>query len=1404
MADDSTPAPEAKLPATLRGGKALLAARILGRFGVAILVLAALVFAGLRWLDTDDGRAFLIRQLPSISPESGLKIRAERIEGSIYGKAIIHGLTLADPQGVFARVPKLAIDWRPLDLLENRLTLRSLTAAEVQLLRLPKLRPTKQDRLLPDIDIDIGTLRIDRLVLEAPVSGKRRVLGLAGSADIRSGRAKIDLLAQTLPGTQGAEAIDVLHLKLDAEPDRDKFDLDAMLSGPADGVVAGVLGLKAPLDARLVGDGSWKRWKGQLQAKLGGAPLANVALTGTDGLFEIAGDAQPALLLKGVAAQVLGPRLAITASARLAKRHADVTLRAASAALVVSARGGLDFADEAIEALTVSAELRDPSKLNARLAGRDVRLNAKLAGSFVDPLIDYKLTAASLTWGPAIFSDLRAAGIVRGGERPLVVPVRATASRITGVGDVAEPLLTNVQIDGPLTFAAGQLKSSALALRTDRLTGKAMLAIPFNGTPWRIDVIGALPRYAIDGLGLVDVNADLVVRPAGRGAQVTGSTRIDVTRLDNGFFTALTRGLPRITADIVVAPDLSLAFTNARLASPGLALAASGSRSPQGLVQLTGSGSSSDYGPLTLRLAGPITAPVVDAVLLRPGFGIGLATLAVHVEPAADGWSFQANGASDYGPATGRGLINTRGEAVRIDLEAATLAGVTARGSLLQAPSGPFTGRFALSGSGLSGSAVLAAAGDVQRADITMTAKDATLATAVPVTIGQGRLRLAVLLPAAGPSATGSIELTDIERDGIHVDRADAVLSYAQGRGTMKASASGTTDIPFSINADAAITPERIEVRGGGRLGRNTVSLSGPAVFTYGAQGWSLAPVSLVTADGKAEFSGLIGQRNRLRARFDKVSLSLISAVMPRLDFSGRISGTLDLSLPTGGVPTGIANLRVNGLSRAGIASASLPIDLGLNARLTAAGAVARAVIVQGGKVEGRLQAQLGPIPAGSASLTERLFASQVKAQVRFNGPAQAIWGLSGIEALDVRGPVSLVADINGVLGDPRITGTLRSAGARVESTLLGAVIEDVALDSRFTGSRLELTRFSGKVGSGGTIRGTGGIDLSYERAFPMDIRLLVKNAQLLNRDDFSGTGSGRIRIATDEYGGVVSGKLVVDRATFRIGKAAVAEVPVLLVTERNTRTLGRPSIVYLPPTRWLLNLEVTGERRLFVSGMGIESEWSADLKVKGGATTPELIGRVTLVRGDYDFAGKRFALTKGDLRFAGGYPPDPLIDITAESTTSGFTAQLAISGTAGRPNIRFSSVPALPEDEVLSRVLFGASVTNLSAPEAVQLAGALASLRGGGGGFNPINSVRKGLGIDRLRILPSDSATGRGTAVAAGQYIGRNVYVELATDAQGYTATNIEVSLTRSLSILSEVATLGGTSANLRWKKDY
>ena len=74
----------------------------------------------------------------------------------------------------------------------------------------------------------------------------------------------------------------------------------------------------------------------------------------------------------------------------------------------------------------------------------------------------------------------------------------------------------------------------------------------------------------------------------------------------------------------------------------------------------------------------------------------------------------------------------------------------------------------------------------------------------------------------------------------------------------------------------------------------------------------------------------------------------------------------------------------------------------------------------------------------------------------------------------------------------------------------------------------------------------------------------------------------------------------------------------------------------------------------------------------------------------------------------------------SAEADVQGLNATVIVGGTGLRPEITFASVPQLPQDELLSRILFGTSITNLSAPEALQLACAVAALQSGSGRPRP------------------------------------------------------------------------------------
>ena len=62
----------------------------------------------------------------------------------------------------------------------------------------------------------------------------------------------------------------------------------------------------------------------------------------------------------------------------------------------------------------------------------------------------------------------------------------------------------------------------------------------------------------------------------------------------------------------------------------------------------------------------------------------------------------------------------------------------------------------------------------------------------------------------------------------------------------------------------------------------------------------------------------------------------------------------------------------------------------------------------------------------------------------------------------------------------------------------------------------------------------------------------------------------------------------------------------------------------------------------------------------------------------------------------------------------------------------------------------------------------------------------------------------GIGTQFAAGKYFGRRVYVEVVTDGRGYSATTVEYQITRWLSLLSSISTIGRESVNVRVSRDY
>lgn len=1372
----------------------------IARWVVIVLAgLALMAGVALALLNSAAGHRFLANQIEQLSPDSGLKIKVGRIEGSIWRSPVVRDIRFSDPQGQFLRVAEARLNWHPLDyLLRNRLTIDRLHIPRGELSRLPKLRPGPPDEpILPDFDIRLGDVRVDRLTIAEGIAGPQRSATITGRADIRSGNADVLLDARLIDGN------DRLRLALIAAPDRGDFDIDADVVAPRGGVLAAMTGLDRDLTAVIRGKGDWQNWRGALLADSGNAALARLTLGAADGRYSASGRLRPDLVSSGLVQRLTAGGVALDASGTFVDRTWDGTVALVGDGLRIDSKGKLDLGNNRFAATRIDGWLRRPAALLDSMDGQNVQLALLLDGALNGPRFQYRLTAPWLSFGRTRLNGIEAKGEGFAGRAVTQVPMQLRVASVTGVGALAEGIVRNLTADGVLALRDGILTSDLLRVRSDGLDGRFTLLANFRSGDYVVGFDGSLPGLEVPGLGRVDLVSDLDARRgAAGGFVISGTARAAVRRLDNGFLRGLTGGLPLASSSIRLGADGILRFDNLRISSPLLTLNGSGLRRADGTFQLSGSGTHRTYGPATVLLDGPIDRPRVTVRLARPLPAAQLSDVTLNLVPTAAGFDFVAEGGSLLGLFEANGqILLPRNLGAVIDIQRLAVGGTTARGRLAVA-NGGLAGQLLVGGGGLDGSIILSVPGGIQRIVANLTARDARFAGPPPILIRRGQVNATILLDPRGTDIDATFQGTGLQRGTLSIARIAGNARLVDGVGAVRASLAGARGRDFSLQLAAQVGRNRTVLRGQGTLGRQAIRLTRPAIIRRDGSGWRLESSELTYGGGRARLAGRIeGGEIDGEASLDNLPLTLLDVAWPDLGIGGRASGRL-VYRADGTAPTGEAQLWLIGLTRAGLTESSAPVDVALNAALSPTGFATRAVVRRGGTVIGRVQGRVSPLPGGD-DLIERIARAPLFAQARYNGEAGTLWRLTGIESLALSGPVELAADIGGTLNDPRIRGVMRARDARFESYQTGTIVTGISAVGRFDGSRLQLRDISGQTPGGGTVTGAGDFDLAAARGFALDLRLQADNALLVQRDDLVARVTGPVRIASDGAGGTVSGRLTLNRGSFRLGRATEAEaLPVINVVEINAPA-DRP-VPRAAASPWRLDLQVRGRNGFIVTGLGLESEWSTDIAVRGDVQNFAITGVARLVRGDYNFAGRRFELESGTIRFTGSTPVDPVLDIVAVDDIAGIDASIRVRGTGLRPEISFASNPQLPEDELLSRILFGASITNISVTEAAQLGVALASLRSGDDGLDPINAIRRATGLDRLRILPANSELGSGTSIAAGKYITRRVFVEIITDGQGYSATRVEYQITRWLALLGSVSTIGQESVNLRVQRDY
>lgn len=1412
--------------------------------------LVALVLVLLAALASPPGRHIAARTAERFAPD-GLTLRIESLDRLLPWGVTVGALELADRDGRFLRVERLSVDIDLAALVTGAVALPELRAGLVDVARLPVLPPSPPAPAAPSAGpppIALGELRVDRLALGPAIATRPVALALAGALVLdRTGR---------VDGTLVVERVEARAARLDltvrrpsaAEPARARLTLKE----DADGVLLGLLGRASgpTLDLVLDAEADARGAAARLAVAAGGEPRLTLSAdwtggAGTDGRLAVTGRGRIGDLLPPVAGPLFEGDLDLALDAALTGGRIDVPrLRVATGRLRADGSGSIGTTGERFELLVKAGGRGAPPVVlplaTGRVAFQEAALGLRLTpgggplpGSVAE--IDGYLIGADLPGlrlGQAAWlgrTETREGSLLA--ARRLPFAFQADLARLgrpdAGAGEI--PSLRLVA-RGDVVEPAGTAPSLALAEASATLPeGRAT----FAGTIAARGLDGTL-KVALDSLAGL---APLAGRPLagnlaldGRVAGDPGAGRLSLDL--TGTLDDPKTGIAE--ADRLLAGRTRLA---ARLAAADGTLTVSG-------LDVTGP-SLKVEGDAALGPAGPkarLAATVADLGLLRPG-------AAGRVDIAADlaGDTVAASVTVPSGKVSGLALDRARialdarlpapgrGPAATLSL-AGTLAGrpLVGRAELAEAGGHPTVPALDLSiGRNRARGAVAATPEGLLQGRIDLDFADLGEIGALALTELGGRLAGAVTLAPEGPRQRASLDLDgrDIAAPGARLGRLLARAAVDDLFGTPRVSgrveaeriAAGGEEIARAVLAaapspegtgfdvtvdgrdvDVTATGSLAEVPGGRRLALATASvvarglpikLRRPTAVVQGSVGVRLEPVDLDVAGGTLSLAGPILPAAALDVRLAGLPLAAAERFAPGLGLAGRLDAEAEIrgssNAPTVAWKTRIAGFRLAEAARAGVA----PLEISASGRAETT-ATTFDLDAKGG---GITVTGSGRVPFAGGGLDARVAADLPLALV---GP------LTGRE-MRLAGRVDAEVTARGSLAAPDLSGRILLKDAEVADGETQVTLKGVEGRIDLTEKTARIERLEGNLAAGGRFRLAGTVDVDPARGLPADLTFGLTDARYSDGQTVAASLGAAIAVSGPLLQGPrITGRVDLARVEITLPERVAGKAAGLKPEHRNAPPgVGQPAgprrakkpEAKMPALAFDLTLAAPNNR-LFVRGFGLDAELGGELRLGGTLDQPVASGRFDLVRGRVEVLSKRLDFERGAVSFRGSL--EPALDFEAATRSTDAVVKVLVTGTASEPEFNFTSTPALPQEEVLARLVFDRGLANLSALQAARLADAAARLSGTIRGPGMFDRIRAATGLDDIDV--GQDTTGQ-TRVGVSKSVTDNLRVGVAKGGEaGNGRVTVDLDIGKGVKARGEAGGAGEGKLGIVFEKEY
>lgn len=297
----------------------------------------------------------------------------------------------------------------------------------------------------------------------------------------------------------------------------------------------------------------------------------------------------------------------------------------------------------------------------------------------------------------------------------------------------------------------------------------------------------------------------------------------------------------------------------------------------------------------------------------------------------------------------------------------------------------------------------------------------------------------------------------------------------------------------------------------------------------------------------------------------------------------------------------------------------------------------------------------------------------------------------------DLGGNLNVATKVSGSWDKPLVLGNLDTKNVYLKLKGLPHPIERLSIDVVFSQSRILISSIRGLM-AGGTLTGDGGILIEGIRNIPTSIRLRLEGVTFNIPDKVRSSGHADLLFSGRWFPFTLSG-------TYYISNALMEKE----VTEDGGGVSGVRQSVYLPKViregrfePLLLDLQLIMEKNIQVRNSLLDGSVSGNLQVKGAPENPVLLGRISTTRNSkLIFKDKIFDIQNGVIDFNDPDEINPNLYITATARIDEYDITVLAQGPAKNMTIRLSSVPPLPENDIISLIALG--VTSSAMDQNVQ-----------------------------------------------------------------------------------------------------